>query len=135
MIKKSFHPSINDNGACNDLLALYDTVDEILENKEFFTCKSFDDSSYDLEVELPVKPYKDIFHKHGTSVGTSLRNKLVYLRKKLKEVIEEQDFIKQCKILNKLFGDDFPVPDENSSGTKSSVYSNSPGLIIPNQGA
>lgn len=135
MIKKGFHPSIDSNGICNDLLALYDTVNEILERQNFFILNGFNNNSYDLKVELPVKPYRDVFHKHGTSVGTNLRNKMVDLRQKLKEAIEEESLIEQCEILRSLFGGDFPVPDKEPTKSKSSIREILPGFVVPNQGA
>ena len=135
MLKKSFHPSIDENGTVNDLLALFGTVDELVDRQQFFTSKRHDKNCHDLKVDLPVTPYRDIFAKHGTTVGTELRNKFVLLRKKLNEAIDEEDLVKQCKIIQGEFGKDFPIPKETEGKSSSNVYNGAPGIVRPNQGA
>ncbi len=108
MFKESFYPEIDNNGKEDDLIALYNTISCILDNRTYFS--NYYGNRYNLRVDLPVAPYQDIFRKHGETVGTELRNKLIYLRRKLKEAIDEESLVKQCTILNRLFGDDFEVP-------------------------
>lgn len=131
MFKESFSPEIDGNGKENDLTALYNTIDYILEKKTYFS--TYDGDKYNIIVNLPVEPYQDVFVKHGKNVGTELKNKLTYLRKKLKEVINEDDLTKQCIILNNLFGDDFEIP--SSVGTESRKTAPNAGVVIPSQGA
>jgi len=134
MLRQQLSPSLN-NGTPNDLLALYDTVDKIIVNGGYFTQRRFDANSYDIKVNLPVAPYRDVFVKHGTTVGTELRNKLIMLRKKLREAIDEKKLSKQCEILRTQFGSDFPPADESEDKSDDSPFRGAPGIVTPNQGA
>lgn len=134
MLKKSLRTSIDDEDRPNDLLALYDTIDCLLEEKEFFTLTNSDPEKYTIQIDLPVDPFTDIFQKHGETVGTELRRKFVRLRKKLKEAIDESSLKKQYEILSDMFGDDFPIPDEDPKGGNK-VYMAASGIVVPNQGA
>jgi len=134
MLKRSLTPSFNDDDKPNDLLALYNTIDCILDERDFFTLTKTDPEKYNIQVDLPVSPNADIFQKHGETVGTELRNKLVRLRKKLKEAIDEENLKKQCEILHKMFGDDFPIPEDEPK-SENKAYLGAPGIVAPNQGA
>jgi len=134
MLKKSFTPSLDEEDKPNDLLALYDTTDCLLEEKGFFTLTKTNPEKYSIRVNLPVEPGTDVFQKHEEAVGTTLRSKLVRLRSKLKAAIDEEILKKQCEILREMFGDDFPVPDEEPKNEKK-AYLGAPGIVTPNQGA
>ena len=133
MAKQSFSPSFDDDGAPEDLTVLKSTVSQMLVGG-FFTALGND--QYQVSVNLPVQPWRDIFD--GASVGTTtqFRNKLDRLESKLQNAISEEGEIKKCKILREMFGDDFPVPEKssNSSNTKKAVYS-SAGAVGTSQGA
>jgi hypothetical protein len=60
MIKQHFRPSIDSEGCPNDLIALKDTVNSILNWSGYFI--SYPDDQWKVQVSLPVSPYRDIFH-------------------------------------------------------------------------
>lgn len=114
----------------NDLVALRDTVSAIL-NATYLSYQGND--KYKVSVYLPKSPWRDIFDGSSIDTGTQLYNKLTTLKEKLNKAINEDDLVKQCKILNGIFGDDFEVPS-NSSTAKKAAYVTS-GLSGTSQGA
>ncbi|ENC6707677.1 nucleotidyltransferase [Vibrio harveyi] len=132
IIKQCFQPCFDQEGKPDDLRALKETVDRILSSGYFYLVGV---SKYKISVLLPVTPRMDIFANSSSDTGTQLQNKFVNLQTKLGEVQSEVDEGKQCEILNKLFGDDFEVP-ENSSGAKNSLAAfSSAGVVGTSQGA
>ena len=83
-----------------------------------------------------MEPYRDIFDGSSLDTGTQLRNKLKHLRDELRKVEGLSDEREQCEILNKLFGDDFKVPDPQNGGSKAkrATYSTA-GIVGHSQGA
>lgn len=71
---------------------------------------------YRLEVKLPVAPWKDIFERMTTGQMTTFRERLIQLRDRLDEVVNELDPVEACKLMRKEFGDEFPVPDKGDTG-------------------
>ncbi|MGB0834104.1 MAG: cyclic GMP-AMP synthase DncV-like nucleotidyltransferase [Psychrobium sp.] len=130
MAKEQYLPSFDDNGKANDLVALRDTVSAIL-NATYLSYQGND--KYKVSVYLPKSPWRDIFDGSSIDTGTQLYNKLTTLKEKLNKAINEDDLVKQCKILNGIFGDDFEVPS-NSSTAKKAAYVTS-GLSGTSQGA
>ena len=127
MIKEQYTPNSLDSSVSDDLSVLKSVIDKILVASYFR--KQYPSGDYRVYVDLPTKPYRDIFqHKMagGTSesgsdlnVGNQLRNKLVTLQSKLQNALDETDEIKQCIILNNIFGDDFKIPSKsNGNGGK-----------------
>jgi hypothetical protein len=51
---------------------------------------------------------------------TNFKEKLESLHQVLKETIEEADPTEACKLLQKQFGDDFPVPEKKDTAEKRS---------------
>jgi len=131
MVKEQFSWSFSTEGEAQDLQALIDTVDNIL-NANYFTVE--DSGRYRIRVMLPVSPYRDIFHGSGLDTGTQFRNKLSSLKHKLVEVEGLSDEYKQCDILNTLFGSDFKVSDPPSGGKKTARYA-SAGIVTSSTGA
>lgn len=116
MAKQCFNSFIDDDGQPDDLQAMKNTVSNIL-NYGYLSYQSSD--QYKVSVSLPVSPYRDIFDGSSLDTGTQLRYKLTVMQSKLNDAISENDEIKQCKILNKLFGSDFIIPDDsNNSASK-----------------
>tara|TARA_R110001583_G_scaffold122072_1_gene273324 strand:+ start:6853 stop:7884 length:1032 start_codon:yes stop_codon:yes gene_type:complete len=132
MFKDKFAPSFSDDGKANDLQALRDTVHAVI-NGGYFETQS--DDKYKVRVTLPTLPYRDIFHSSSIDTGTQFRNKLVSMRTKLDEALEESSLIKQCEIMRGLFGDDFEVPDSDQGNTISKVAYTSAGVVGTSQGA
>lgn len=133
MVKEKFAPSFNAEGFRQDLSALRFTVDAIL-NGSYFSYQS--EGRFTVTVRLPVNPWRDIFDGASVETGSQFRNKLQTLKNKLDEVAGLDDERKQCQILNKLFGDDFEVPDPPSkSGTASKAVYPTAGAVGTSQGA
>lgn len=114
MAKEQFKPNFDENGKASDLIALRDTVSAILKGWYF---NSQGNEQYKVSVDLPTSPYRDIFDGSSANTGTQLYNKLTSLKNKLDKVIDEGDVIKQCKLLNEIFGDDFEVPSSTSNAS------------------
>lgn len=100
----------------DDLEALIYLVNQI---KEMFYCAGVDSEGsflYKIQYSLPVKPYSNVFAKMSLVQMTDFKNKISNLSTDLDEAKKESDIIKQCELLSKIFGTDFPVPpkDEES---------------------
>lgn len=132
MIRERFVSSLDDEGMANDLKALRSTVEAIL-NGGYLTFVSED--TYSLSVHLPKQPWRDIFEGSSTNTATQLRNKLTTLKSKLIEAEALEDVRKQCQILNKLFGEDFVVPDPPAKKSARHAVHPTPGLVGTSQGA
>ena len=120
MVGETFIESITTDGDISDIDSLKETINAML--PKYFTFTSNDSQGnpqYEIKVNLPKQPYRDIFTKHGKTVGTIIQKRLTNLKDKLATVIEESSLKKQCEILaNDVFGDDFPIPDNDSSDNK-----------------
>ena len=133
MVKKQLRESFSTEGTRQDLQALRKTVGAILD-AGYFTEEQ--PGQYRVRVNLPMEPWRDIFHGSSLDTGTQMYNKLTRLKEKLAEAEELSDERKQCEILNNLFGDDFEVPDSSRENPqpKKAVYETS-GLVVHSQGA
>ena len=133
MVKKKFQPSFSTEGARKDLAALRATVEAIL-NAGYFDEEK--DNKYSVRVDLPMEPWRDIFYGSSLDTGTLLYNKLKHLKEHLEKTEGLSDEREQCEILNKLFGDDFKVPEPSNGSSKArkAVYA-TPGLVTHSQGA
>jgi hypothetical protein len=133
MVKEQFKPNFDENGKASDLIALRDTVSAIL-NGWYFNSQG--NEQYKVSVDLPTSPYRDIFYESSVNTGTQLYNKLTSLKNKLDKVIVEDDVIKQCKLLNEIFGDDFEMPSStlNASTAAKATYVTA-GVAGTSQGA
>jgi len=117
MIKESFAMSISSDGDINDIVALQNTVNNM--KSKYFDCIDYENTKYNVKVRLPVEPKRDVFDKHGLTVGTLLYNKLDKLLSNIDAVNKEDTLIKKCELLKKnCFGDDFPVPDKEDNDIK-----------------
>ena len=133
MVKKEFQPSFSTEGARRDLAALRETVGTILDAGYF---AQHETGRYRVRVNLPAQPWRDIFDGSSLDTGTQLYNKLKQLKEKLAEAEGLSDEREQCQILNKLFGDDFEVPDPPKRGSKTekAKYSGA-GIVTASVGA
>ncbi|WP_067583454.1 nucleotidyltransferase domain-containing protein [Endozoicomonas ascidiicola] len=123
MLKEQYAPGYLRKELEDDLTVLKKVVDNILDasylEKDFWT------DNYRLSVKLPRKPGRDIFqHKvdggrsepgSDYNLGNQFRNKLQRLQDKLQKAQNEESEVKQCTLLNSVFGDDFPIPEEKAS--------------------
>ncbi|MGP9768790.1 nucleotidyltransferase domain-containing protein [Halomonas sp. AOP13-D3-9] len=119
MLKDQYKPNPLLAEVDEDLQALKTTIDGMLAAD--YISAPLGTADYRVYVKLPKEPKRDIFqHKvEGKSadgsdlnVGSQFRNKLLKLQEGLQKTLDETDEIKQCEILNKLFGDDFEVPKQ-----------------------
>ena len=133
MVKERLDWSFSTEGTSQDLVALRKTVAAILGGSYFAHAG---ENKYRVSVGLPKEPWRDIFDGSSVDTGTQLYNKLSNLKEKLIEAEGLSNERKQCEILNKLFGDDFPVPDPPKGGTntKKAVYPTA-GLVGTSDGA
>lgn len=60
---------------------------------------------------MPVAPFTDVFSKMSNAQMATFKQRLTNLRDKLREAKECTDPREACKKLQKVFGDDFPVPE------------------------
>ena len=133
MVKEQLVSSFSTEGARQDLTALRKTVEAILQGGYF---REEEDGKYRVRVDLPKEPWRNIFDGSGLDTGTQLYNKLTRLVEQLDKVAEEANERDQCRILNKLFGDDFEVPDppKGSSSKIGATYATA-GVVRTSQGA
>lgn len=133
VVKEQLVSSFSVEGARQDLTALRKTAEAILQGPYFW---EEEEGRYRVRVPLPKEPWRDIFHGSSLDTGTQLYNKLKRLVEQLEKAEEEADEREQCKILSKLFGDDFPVPDPPNGSSKGAraTYSTA-GVVRTSQGA
>ena len=133
MVKQRLRWSFSTEGARQDLRALRATVEGILDAGYFTEVES---GRYRVQVGLPAQPWRDIFDGSSLDTGTQLYNKLSRLKDKLAEAEGLSDEREQCRILNKLFGDDFEVPPAPKGGsrTEKATYA-SAGIVTSSVGA
>lgn len=88
MAKQCFNPVLDDEGRPNDLTALKDTVSAMLAGNYF---RHQGDDIYTVSVNLPVTPFREIFHNNCKNTGTQFRNKLKSMERKLTDAVAEED--------------------------------------------
>lgn len=109
-----FQASSN-NGEYNDLDALISFVKKI---QNLFSYKGISDKGrllyrikYPMPYELKFETNTDVFEKMSDSQMTDFKDKIDKLVRDLEVVQSEVDEVEQCKKLQKIFGDDFEVPE------------------------
>lgn len=71
---------------------------------------------YKIEAFLKVNPFTNVFQKMTEVQMTNFKKLIDKLYDDLEDVKQESDVVEQCKKLNKIFGEDFPIPTkENES--------------------
>jgi len=110
----------------DDFLALKKVV-EVIGDK--FTIHDYDDDGdplYRIKLSLPCElsfdVNTDIFEKMTDRQMTDFKDKVDALVKNLNDVENETDEYEKCKKLNKIFGDDFEVPEEKNTAKKQYNY-------------
>ena len=102
----------------DDLKALSSFVQKMLDN---YTCVWRNGQYVErLEVILPVVPSCDLFDKMSDSQMTTFKEKLESLQTALEDAIAEAAPEKACELLQKQFGDEFPVPEKKDTAQKRS---------------
>lgn len=104
-----FRPHFSTADKPLDLLAMLGWVKSMLSRWEsFFTAE---DGLHDrLKVKLPVQPYSDLMEGMTKGQMDSFKQRLEGLRDGLQSAYNEELPEDACKILNKVFGDDFKIP-------------------------
>jgi len=98
------------DGKPRDLIAMRDLINQMLSNWGFSR----------LVVNLPVAPDCDLFERMTDTQMKDFKERLETLRNALNEAESQPDTHEACKILQKQFGDDFPVPEKSSTTKKTS---------------
>ena len=132
MVKENLVWSFSPEGARQDLQALRKTVRATLDAGYF---SEEETGRYRVRVDLPVKPWRDIFDGSSLNTGTQLYNKLKRLEEKLIEAECLSDENKQCEIMHDLFGDDFKVPDPPKGNKTEKARYSSAGKVTTSVGA
>lgn len=91
-----------------DLIAIRNLVNIILSNW----------SNGRLTLSLPVAPYCDLFERVTDAQMDDFRSKLTALRDALNEADQQPDTHEACKILERKFGPDFPIPPKDATTKK-----------------
>lgn len=99
-------------GSYNDLRAVRHLVNKMI--SEFTILWSR------LEVKLPVTPKSDLFEKMTEKQMGDFKEKLTNLRESLDKAKDDESLKSACKTLNKEFGDDFPIPEDDNGGSDKS---------------
>jgi hypothetical protein len=115
-----FHPTYSDpiKGTSDDLAALRPLVGAIL--GRFADKWDTDEGKYvrRLEVKLPVEPWNNLFEQMTDNQMANLETKLRDLQTALDDAAAEVDPVEACKKLQKVFGDDFPVPEKQETAAR-----------------
>ncbi len=82
----------------DDLTALRNLAESILSQFDF---------GNRISVRLPVPPHNDLFEKLSNKQMANLESKLAVLVTSLTRAQEESSYVSACRILHRLFGDDF----------------------------
>ncbi|NVI98865.1 nucleotidyltransferase [Myxococcus sp. AM009] len=102
----------------DDLKAMRNLVDTMVSHFTPTSTKADGSTLYRLAVTLPVAPGTDIFTKMTEGQMTTFRERLTQLRDCLDQVKNEVDIVEACKRMQDQFGDEFPVPEKDSTGRK-----------------
>ena len=114
--QKWFKPYFETSGKPSDMLAMLDWVQAMLGQFQYsFTSEGFHSR---LKVELPVAPYVDLMEWMTKAQMETFEEKLKSLRDALQAAYDEDLPEDACKLLNKQFGDDFPVPEKAETARK-----------------
>ena len=110
----------------DDLQAVIDVCRAI--QKEFFFA-DYDENGdplFDIKLKLPsdlrFEPTSDIFENMSMHQKTGFKNKVDKLVQDLDAVVGEPDWVEQCRMLSKIFGDDFEVPSESETSKKQMTF-------------
>ncbi|MBX9600041.1 MAG: hypothetical protein K2X35_03515 [Bryobacteraceae bacterium] len=66
----------------------------------------------------PTPEYEDMFGKLSEREMADLKNRFEEMKDALDQAAEETDPVKACEALQKVFGDDFPVPEPEDTARK-----------------
>lgn len=70
-----------------------------------------------IEVQLPVEPYKDVYYKMTAKQKNNFYDKVDALLEALESAFNKDSDHEACKILRKIFGNDFPLTEDSKATT------------------
>ena len=100
----------------SDLVALNNVVSRMING--FSTYYDADKTSERLKSFLPVAPRCDVFEKMTDMQMADFKTQLNTLLDSLNLAEKEVDPVTACETLQKIFGDDFPVPEKSDTAQK-----------------
>ena len=110
----------------DDLNSLIDVVNTIVNKFSYVRTNEYGRYMYRISLSLPyILKFKfgnDVFEKMSDAQMTDFKDKIEKLKKDLVEVRDEADELEQYKKLNKIFGDDFEIPEAKNSAKKQFDY-------------
>lgn len=110
----------------DDLRSLIDVVNTIINKFSYVKTNDYGRDMYRISLSLPYflkfEVVSDIFEKMSDAQMTDFKDKIEKLKKNLVEVRDEADELEQYKKLNKIFGDDFEIPEAKNSAKKQFDY-------------
>lgn len=110
----------------DDLSSLINVVDAIINKFSYVGKNDFGRDMYRICLSLPnslkFKFGNNIFEKMSVAQITDFKDKIEKLKNDLVEVSEEADEQEQYNKLNKIFGDDFEIPEAKNSAKKQFNY-------------
>lgn len=116
------YDSIEEKYYYNDLEALIGFAKKIQSLFTYVGCSENGRILYRIYYSLPCtlnfEANTDIFEKMSDIYMTDFKDKIDKLVKDLETVKEEADEVEQCKLLNRIFGDDFKVPEKKDASKK-----------------
>lgn len=77
---------------------------------DFYT--STESWKMNIDVKLPVEPFKNLYYKMSEIQQDNFYEKVEALLESLNDARDEDSRNKACKILRKVFGDEFPLSDD-----------------------
>lgn len=114
--QKWFKPYSETSGRPSDLLAMLDWMNALVDKFQYeYTEEGFHSR---LKVELPVSPYVDLMKWMTKTQMETFEAKLKGLRDALQAAYDEDLPEDACKLLQKQFGTDFPVPEKAETARK-----------------
>ena len=81
--------------------------------------KNYTTSKWTIDVELPVEPYKNVYYKMSEIQQDNFYQKVDALLEALNDARDEESRNEACKILKQVFGDDFPLSEDDDKIEKS----------------
>ncbi|MER2189630.1 MAG: nucleotidyltransferase [Solibacillus sp.] len=103
----SFNRKYNDLGALKSFVTnMINGFNYVYENDEY---------GYRLKVNLPTKPFTDVYQNVSLKQMGDFKSKLENLKAVIIEAENCVDPKEACELLAKEFGEDFPIPDEEET--------------------
>jgi len=102
----------------NDLAVLINIVTYIKDSFQVQYDYDIEEWKKSISVLLPVKPYKNVYYKMTLMQQDNFFNKISDLLELLKDVDAEESDYEASKLLQKIFGTDFPLADDTRASEK-----------------